>query len=178
MAINAVSDMKGEAQQQVEKRWCEKISCCTEGSPHNWVVYLKILIRESLFYVNLECWDRNTPSNSPKGHLAPNQNSGRKGSIARCYERSPCAPKFEDRSREENLTQERCARKATSDLAKHIYKLQNSDKTTFHVPREVKGISTPVTSKRPEEREFAVDAGASMHMMSKKRNLAQKNYGP
>ena len=35
-------------------------------SLHKWVVYLKILIRESPFYVNQEDWDRNTPSNSPK----------------------------------------------------------------------------------------------------------------
>ena len=35
-------------------------------SLHNWVVYLKILIRGNLFYVNLENWDLNTPSNSPK----------------------------------------------------------------------------------------------------------------
>ena len=29
-------------------------------------MYLKILIRENLFYANLENWGRNTPSNSPK----------------------------------------------------------------------------------------------------------------
>ena len=39
---------------------------------------------------------------------------------------------------------------------------------------EVKGMSTPVTSKRPEEREFVVDSGASMHMMSKKKNLSSE----
>ena len=75
---------------------------------------------------------------------------------------------FEDRSHEETLIQERCARKAAWDLAKNIYKLKNSDKATFYVPGEVKGKSTPITSKRPEEREFVVDSGASMHMMSKK----------
>ena len=61
----------------------------------------------------------------------------------------------------ETLTQERCARKAAWDLAKHTYKLKKSDKTTFYVPGEVKGMSTPTTSKRPEEREFVVDSGAS-----------------
>ena len=35
-------------------------------SLNNWVVYLKILIWEGLLYVNLECWDQNTPSNSPR----------------------------------------------------------------------------------------------------------------
>ena len=169
MAINAVSDMKGEAQQQVEKRWCEKISCCTEGV-HTIGLCISRFLSEKVYSTSTWNVGIGTHRQILQRHLAPNQNSGRKGSIARCYERSPCAPKFEDRSREENLTQERCARKATSDLAKNIYKLQNSDKTTFHVPREVKGISTLVTSKRPEEREFAVDSGVSMHMMSKKRN--------
>ena len=35
-------------------------------SLYNWVVYLKILIRETLFNVNLENREQNTPSNSPK----------------------------------------------------------------------------------------------------------------
>ena len=39
-------------------------------SPHNWVVYLKILIRENLFNVKKENWDQNTPSSSPKTHGA------------------------------------------------------------------------------------------------------------
>ena len=44
----------------------------------------KILIQENLFYVNLECWDQSTPSNSPK---APDteKKTGKKGSIARDY---------------------------------------------------------------------------------------------
>ena len=69
-----------------------------------------------------------------------------RGIIHKCepHERSPCAPKFEDRSHEETLTQERCARKAVWDLAKNIYKLKCLG--------EVKGMSTPVTSKRPEKR--------------------------
>ena len=50
---------------------------------------------------------------------------------------------------------------------RHIYKLKNSDKATFYIPGEVKAMPAP-TSKRPAEREFEVDSGASMHMMSKK----------
>ena len=42
------------------------------------------------------------------------------------------------------------------------------DKAPFYVPGEVKSMSTPVTSKKAEEREFVVDSGVSMHMMSKK----------
>ena len=66
------------------------------------------------------------------------------------------------------MHQERCACRAAWDFAKHIYKLNNECKAAFYVPGEVKGMSTPITSKNTEEREFVVDSGASMHMMSKK----------
>ena len=95
-----------------------------------------------------------------------------RGIIQKCapHECSPCAPKFEDRSHEEILNQERCSRKAAWDLTKNIYKLTNSDKASFFMyPGEAKGMSTSFTSKRPDEREFVVDPGASIHMMSKKK---------
>ena len=101
-----------------------------------------------------------------------------RGIIQKCapHERSPCAPKFGERLHEETLIQEGCARKAAWDLAKHIYKHKNSDKATYYVPGEVKGMSTLVTSKKGEEREFVVDSGASMHMMSKK-DLSSEELG-
>ena len=55
----------------------------------------------------------------------------------------------------------------TEQLAKHIDKLQNADKATFYAPLEARVMRAP-TSKRPEEREYVVDSGASMHMMNKK----------
>ena len=58
--------------------------------------------------------------------------------------------------------------RSSTGLGENIYKLKNSHKATFYVPGEVKGMSTPIASKRPEEREFVVDSGASKHMMSKK----------
>ena len=128
-------------------------------------MHLKILIRESPFHVSLECWDRNAPSNSPK---APGTKSKfwkergpSRGIIQKCapHERSPGARKFG----------ERCARKAAWDLAKNIYKLKNSDRTTFHTPIEAKVMLAP-TSTRPEEREFAADPGAPTHMMSRKES--------
>ena len=51
----------------------------------------------------------------------------------------------------------------------NLYKLKNLDRTTFYDPGEVEGMSTPITSKRPEEREFVVDSGASMHMVNKRQ---------
>ena len=47
------------------------------------------------------------------------------------HERSPNAPKFEDRSQEETEWQERCAREAACRLAKNILKLKEEHKTTF-----------------------------------------------
>ena len=74
-----------------------------------------------------------------------------------------------NRSHEDTLHQESCARKAAWCLSKNIHELMNLEKTTFYIPGEAKVMSTPIASKRPEEREFVVDSGASMHMMSKKR---------
>ena len=45
----------------------------------------------------------------------------------------------------------------------------------FYVPGEVEAMPAP-TSKRPEEREFVVGSGASMHMMSKKE-LSSEEMG-
>ena len=83
------------------------------------------------------------------------------------HERSPWTPTFGERSHEETFHPERCARKAAWDLAQNIYMLQNSDTTTLFSPIEARVMLAP-TSTRPEERELAVDSGASMHIMSKK----------
>ena len=40
----------------------------------------------------------------------------------------------------------------------NIQKLKNSDKITFHIFGDVKGMPALTTSKRPEEREFGVDS--------------------
>ena len=68
MATNAVSDMlrQNESPAKGQRRVVQKDQLRYWRNLHNWVVYLKILIRESVFCVNREDWDRNTPSNSPK----------------------------------------------------------------------------------------------------------------
>ena len=83
------------------------------------------------------------------------------------HQRNPNAPKFEDRSQEETEWQERCAREAAWRLAKKIQKLKEKNKTTFFSPSENWCLPAPSTLE-PEEREFVVDSGASMHMISKK----------
>ena len=72
-------------------------------------MHLKILIRENLFHMNLENWDRNTQSNSPRApgtKLKIGERKGPSRGIIQKYalhERSLCAPKFVERSHEENL---------------------------------------------------------------------------
>ena len=83
------------------------------------------------------------------------------------HQRNPNAPKFEDRSQEETECQERCAREAAWRLAKHILIVKEKHSTSFFSPSENWCLPAPPNLK-PEEREFVVDSGASMHMVSKK----------
>ena len=115
-----------------------------------------------------ENWDQNTPSNSPKarGTISKlrKERVHRKEFFKSVHLMSVVlAPKFGERSHEETLTQERCARGIwRKTLASS--RIRTQKRFMFLV----KSKSTPLTSKRPEEREFVVDSGASMHMMSKK----------
>ena len=83
------------------------------------------------------------------------------------HQRKPNAPKFEDRSQEETERQERCAREAAWRLAKSIQKLKEKNKAAFFSPSENWCLLAP-SNLKPEEREFVVDSGASMLMISKK----------
>ena len=82
------------------------------------------------------------------------------------HERSPNAPKFEDRSQEETEWQEQGAREAAWKLAKNVFKLKEHQRATFFSSPENRCL--PASTLKPEEREFVVDSGASMHMISKK----------
>ena len=82
-------------------------------------------------------------------------------------QRNPSAPKFEDRSQEEMEWQERCAREAAWRLAQSVLYLEEKHKTSFFSLSENRCLLAPSTLK-PEDREFVVDSGASMHMISKK----------
>ena len=81
--------------------------------------------------------------------------------------RNLCAPKFEDGTFEETSTQEDCSRKAVWNLARKLYKRNDKEKTTFYFLVEVKAAPVLIT-ENPEDRMFAVDSGASLHMLSKK----------
>ena len=90
------------------------------------------------------------------GHICPGEP----------HQRSPNAPKFEDRSLEETEWQEQGAREAVWKLAKSVLKLKEQERATFFSPSENRCL--PASTLKPEEREFVVDSGASMHMISKK----------
>ena len=82
------------------------------------------------------------------------------------HERSPNAPKFEDRSREETEWQEFGAREAAWKLAKNVFKLNEHERAAFFSSPENR--CHLASTLKLEEREFVVDSGASMHMISKK----------
>ena len=82
------------------------------------------------------------------------------------HQRSPNAPKFEDRSHEETEWQEQGAREAAWKLAKNVFKLKEHERAAFFSSLENRCL--PASTLKPEEREFVVDSGASMHMISKK----------
>ena len=81
------------------------------------------------------------------------------------HERSPKAPKFEDRSQEETEWQEQGAREAAWKLAKSVFNLKEHERAIFFSPSESRCL--PASTLKLEEREFVVDSGASMHMISK-----------
>ena len=83
------------------------------------------------------------------------------------HQRNTNAPKIEDRCQEETERQERCAREAAWRLAKNIPKLKEKNEATFFSSLENWCLPAPSTLE-PEEREFVVDSGASMHMISNK----------
>ena len=83
------------------------------------------------------------------------------------HQRSPHAMKLEDRPPGETERQERCARGDAWRLAKYICKLKEKDKATFCSPAD-EWILPAASAIKPEERDFVVDSGASMHMVSRK----------
>ena len=58
------------------------------------------------------------------------------------------------------------AREAAWKLAKNVLKFKEHERATFFSPSEKRCLLA--SNVKPEEREFVVDSGASMHMISKK----------
>ena len=68
------------------------------------------------------------------------------------HQRSPNAPKFEERSQEETEWQEQGAREAAWKLAKNVFKLKEHQRATFFSLLEYRCL--PASTLKPEEREF------------------------
>ena len=64
-------------------------------------------------------------------------------------ERIPWAPKFEERTQDETLEQDRCARRHAWEVAKDVYKLKEESKDTFYSLFEAWVMRAPC-SKKPE----------------------------
>ena len=64
------------------------------------------------------------------------------------------------------MWQERGAHEAARKLAKNVLKLKEQERATFFSPSEHRCL--PASTLKPEEREFVVDSGASLHMISRK----------
>ena len=82
------------------------------------------------------------------------------------HQRNPNAPKLEDRFQEEQEWEEQGAREAAWKLTKSVSKLKEKNKATFFSPSE--NTCLLASNLKLEEREFVVDSGASMHMISEK----------
>ena len=90
----------------------------------------------------------------------------KKKAVLYVTQRNPNAPQFEDRSQEETEWQEQGAREAAWRLVKSVLKLKEKNKAAFFSPSENRCL--PASNLKPEEREFVVHSGASVHMISKK----------
>ena len=128
----------------------------------SWVAYCRTRSRRNLhrFYTRAQkSWDQFDEYGFTRAtlrHANIRENKGpplNKIQVKLPHHRSPYAMKFEDRSQKKIERQERCARGDAWRLTKNIYKLKETDKTT---------------TIKLEEREFVVDSGASMQMVSRK----------
>ena len=64
------------------------------------------------------------------------------------------------------MARARCPRSSVEAGQKCVLKLKEHERATFFSPSENRCL--PASTLKPEEREFVVDSGASMHMISKK----------
>ena len=64
------------------------------------------------------------------------------------------------------MARARCPRSSVEAGQKCVLKLKEHERATFFSPSENRCL--PASTRKPEEREFVVDSGASMHMISKK----------
>ena len=167
-------------QQEVEERWCERISCDIEGVYAVGLCVLRLLLVK---VYSTWTWKIGIKSHRRmlQRHMAPNQNSGKKGSIAKIQksvplERSFCAPKLKERSHEETLHQERCARNSVWDMAKILKssRIRTISRLTFSVTS--KGCQhLPLRRDQMSEHSLSIQHGCSYEWVSGQQpRLTQK----
>ena len=114
-------------------------------------------IRRVKFSKVVACLEYIRDQNPSLGYICPGEP----------HQRSPNAPKFEDQSQDDTEWQERWAREAAWKLAKSVLKFKV--KVKQHSSHFWKmGACLPTSTLKSEAREFVVDSGASMHIISKK----------
>ena len=87
---------------------------------------------------------RHTKNSRPKSFARKNICPGE------LHQRSPNAPKFEDRSQEETEWQEQGAREAAWKLAKRVLKLKEHERATFFSPSESRCLPASTLNLRKE----------------------------
>ena len=163
-----------------QKRMVTKVQWLCWKLHDNWVAYFKIWSRRSLHRF---CESIRNPVRCVKftkavvRHATIRDQNPSLGMICpgELHQRNPNAPKCENRSQEETECQEPGAREEAWRLAKSVFKLKEQERAAFFSPSENRCLPAPSTLK-PEEREFVVDSGESMHMISKKRTWIPLNF--
>ena len=71
------------------------------------------------------------------------------GVMQKCVlqERIPSTPKFEERTQDETLKQERCARRDARDLAKDVYKLKKGENRSILLSGRILGNAATLFNK-------------------------------
>ena len=163
---------RGNLGQEVMRNWDEIHLIVSFLMRDDWVAYFRTWRRRSLFSRKrsdmqkpiqrvkfMKAIARHTKirdQNPSFGYICPGEP----------HQRSRDAPKFEDRSQEGTEWQEQGAREAAWKLAKNVFKLNEHQRATFFSSPENRCLLA--TTLKTEEREFVVDSGASMHMISAK----------
>ena len=99
---------------------------------------------------------KNRDQNPSLGYICPGEP----------HQRSPNAPKFEGRSQDQDrVARARCPRSSV-EAGQKCVKIKEHQRATFFSSPENRCL--PASTLKPEEREFVVDSGASMHVISKK----------
>ena len=108
-------------------------------------------------------------------HLAPHQNSGKQRSIRKILSKSVrlMSVVLARRTSRKNHMRRPCTKKDAPAKQRGIWRktfTSSRIRTELRSILLLKKVMPAPTSTRPEEREFVVDSGASMHMMSKKES--------